>query len=183
MTGGRDPVDPGLVRRAAAGDASAWRGIVAAYASRVFAYARSHGLSEDAADDLTQDCFLRMLGRLQGYEESGRFEHWLFTIARNLVTDHLRGVAKRRTGGADLLAQEPAPAVPPPSAQVGAEKLDLALTQLNDAERELIRLRYGAELTFPVMAEIVGEKVNTLLARHKRALDKLRRWYAKEGET
>ncbi len=182
MTGGREPVNPGLLRLAAAGDAAAWEELVAAYAARVYAYARSHGLSEDAADDLTQNCFLRIVGRLRDYQESGRFEHWLFTIARNLVTDHHRAAAKHKSSSGESLERELAPHVPMPADVAGAERLEVALSELNEAERELIRLRYGAELTFPEMAEVVGEKVNTLLARHKRALDKLRRWYAEAGE-
>ena len=68
-------------------------------------------------------------------------------------------------------AAEPAP--PESGTSVGID-LRSALDQLSDADREIIHLRHVSGLSFKEMADVLGSPVGTLLARHHRALKKLR---------
>jgi DNA-directed RNA polymerase specialized sigma24 family protein len=46
--------------------------------------------------------------------------------------------------------------------------------QLADADREIIELRHHGQMSFAQLAEMLGEPIGTLLARHHRALAKLK---------
>ena len=57
-----------LVRRARAGDGAAWEDIVSAYSRRIFNLAYRFTSSVDAAEDLTQDVFIRIYKTLDQYD-------------------------------------------------------------------------------------------------------------------
>ncbi|MDA0803254.1 MAG: sigma-70 family RNA polymerase sigma factor [Planctomycetota bacterium] len=177
MGSDRDVIHASIVARAAAGDTAAWGQLVDHYGERLYRYARSRGLDPDTAEEVAQDCFVRVVSKLGDYVEAGRFEPWLFTIARNLVLDELRRVPRRPQAidPEELVAISPE--VPPggePESPISLAGLEDAMARLSEAERDLLCLRYVGGISFVEMSGVVGENVNTLLARHKRALDKLR---------
>lgn len=168
-----------LLARAAAGDEAAWRGIVSIYARRVFALARSRRLSDDTAEEVAQSVFVTVASQLGSgkYSERGRFESWLFRVAINRVRDEIRRAA-RHAGAADPVtldarAAEAAPA-PDDSADREVAMLRRAMAGLSDADREIVDLRHHAGLSFKQISDLLGEPLGTLLARHHRALRKLR---------
>ncbi|MCC6283680.1 MAG: sigma-70 family RNA polymerase sigma factor [Phycisphaerales bacterium] len=161
---------------AASGDEAAWRAIIDRYARRVFALARSRCRSAEAAEEITQSVFVTVATKLQtgAYVEKGRFESWLFRVAMNRVRDEARRAARRGPDrGDDALASAPAPPADGGRAP-GLGALRRAMEQLNEADRDIIQLRHHAGLSFKTMSELLNEPVGTLLARHHRALRKLR---------
>lgn len=167
------------VARAAAGDDSAWAELVRLYARRVYALARSRLRDHHAAEEVTQSVFMTVSSKLRegGYTEMGRFEPWLFRIAANRVRDEVRRrrAAPTMTSGESVLATfvDGTPSVreaEPPS--FGA--LREAMGKLGDADREVIELRHHGQMSFKQIAAMTGEPMGTLLARHHRALAKLR---------
>lgn len=173
-----DRDDPSaLLGRAARGDESAWRGLIGMYGRRVYAMVRSRCRRDDLAEEITQSVFATLAIQLLrgGYSERGRFESWLFRVAMNRVRDEVRR-ARSRPGEAPV---ELAEAVAAPSASEHAEARDVealrtALARLADSDREVIELRHHAGLAFARIAEVLGEPIGTVLARHHRALRKLR---------
>lgn len=80
-----------LVRRARAGDSSAWEEIVTAFSRRIFNLAYRFTSSVDAAEDLTQDVFIRIYKTLDQYDaKQGDLANWLMRLARNLIIDDYR---------------------------------------------------------------------------------------------
>lgn len=80
-----------LVRRAKAGDGTAWEDIVSAYSRRIFNLAYRFTSSVDAAEDLTQDVFIRIYRTLEQYDpKQGDLANWLMRLARNLIIDDYR---------------------------------------------------------------------------------------------
>ena len=81
---------------AAAGDDDAWRLVLAAYAPRVFALARSRCGRSDAAEEITQSVFVTVASKLSAgeYREEGRFESWLFRVTMNRIRDEIRRVRR-----------------------------------------------------------------------------------------
>ncbi len=165
-----------LVRQAAAGDEDAWRRLASRYGRRLYALARSRLRSHELAEDIAQSVFTTLAEKLRAgdYHEEGRFEPWLFRIAMNRIRDEIR---KRQTAaGAEhtLRAQarrdDDAPATEPDDLR----RLRRALARLDPAEQDVIALRHQAELPFAAIADLAGEPLGTLLARHHRALKKLR---------
>ena len=80
-----------LVRRARAGDGVAWEEIVLGFSRRIFNLAYRFTSNADAAEDLTQEVFIRIYRTLDQYNpKQGDLSNWLMRLARNLVIDDYR---------------------------------------------------------------------------------------------
>jgi RNA polymerase sigma-70 factor (ECF subfamily) len=168
-----------LVRDAAAGSERAWTQLVRAYAPRLYALVYSRVRNATAAEDIAQSVLTTVAIKLRqgSYAEEGRFESWLFRIAMNRVRDHVRSQKRRGVSASIDAVEEPQASQ---QQEVGADhavlsqRLSLAMQELSDADREVIELRHHGGMSFPDMAEVLGEPLGTLLARHHRALAKLK---------
>ncbi|MBL4590326.1 MAG: sigma-70 family RNA polymerase sigma factor [Phycisphaerales bacterium] len=170
-----------LIALAAQGDERAWVDLVDLYARRVFAMARSRLHDDELAEEITQSVFVTVAMKLngnEGYAEMGRFEPWLFRITMNRVRDLCRK-RKRHATPTDPehlnrheSKDEQDDAKETKQAELG--QLREVLDRLSDADREIIELRHHGQLSFKQIAELLGQPVGTLLARHHRALKKMR---------
>lgn len=149
------------------------------YSRRVYALARSRCRQPDLAEEITQSVFVTVASKVGTgeYLEQGRFEAWLFRIAMNRIRDEMRR-RRRQAEPTDpaLMPNRPDeadPAASEPEAEILA--LRTALTSLSDRDREVIELRHHAGMSFKQMADLLGEPIGTLLARHHRALAKVRK--------
>jgi RNA polymerase sigma-70 factor, ECF subfamily len=80
-----------LVRRCRAGDGAAWEEIVQTYTRRIYNLAYRFTSRADAAEDLTQDVFIRVYRSLEQYNpKQGDLQNWLMRLARNLIIDDYR---------------------------------------------------------------------------------------------
>jgi RNA polymerase sigma factor (sigma-70 family) len=127
------------------------------------------------AEDLLADAFERALrARARFDRRRGSEKTWLYTIALNLLRDHAR------RAGAEARALERGGARPEAGEDAGLESVEhrdtvqRALATLAPEEREAIALRFGAELTVPEIAQVLGEPLTTVEGRVYRALRKLR---------
>lgn len=166
-----------VLQGAAQGEPSAWERLVGLYGRRVYALARSRCKDPDVAEEITQSVFATLAAKMRGgeYSERGRFESWLFRVAMNRVRDYVRRTKRRP----ESLAQDPADARPAPAQADRAEgpllaDLRGAMDQLSEADREIVALRHHGGMSFKQIAELLNEPLGTLLARHHRALRKLR---------
>jgi RNA polymerase sigma-70 factor (ECF subfamily) len=168
-----------MVRAAQAGDAQAWTLLVRAYAPRVYAMVQSRTRNTTVSEEITQAVMATLALQLRGgsYAEEGRFESWLFRIAMNRVRDHVRMLRRRGTSLSLEHVQAMATTAHAPEVDEGptiSRVLAAALDTLGDADREVIELRHHAGLGFRDIAQLLDEPLGTLLARHHRALAKLR---------
>lgn len=85
--------DHALIRRAQSGDEEAFRGLVERHQQRAWRVARNLVASDDDAQDLAQEAFLRVFKNLARFDFEHAFTTWLYRIVTNLAIDHLR---KRR---------------------------------------------------------------------------------------
>lgn len=165
-----------LLRAAAVGDAHAWRELVGLYGRRLFALAKSRCRDDDVAEDITQSVFATVAAQFARgeYHEQGRFEPWLFRIAMNRIRDHAR--KNRRTpafvGNHELDRPGTEQEVRPDAGMV--ERLREAMEQLPESDREVMALRHHGGLSFKQISDLLDEPLGTLLARHHRALRKLK---------
>jgi RNA polymerase sigma-70 factor, ECF subfamily len=80
-----------LVRRCRAGDGTAWEEIVSHYSRRIFNLAYRFTSSVEAADDLSQEVFIRIYKTLEQFDpKQGNLSSWLMRLARNLIIDDYR---------------------------------------------------------------------------------------------
>src|SRR3954453_13974579 len=117
MTEGENTTE--LALRAGAGDAAALAELVRATRSEVWRFTAAL-IDPGAADDLTQETFLRACKALPSFEGRSSARTWLLGIARRTCADHLRAVVRRRRLDARLAAPAvpdlPRPPPPPPRA-------------------------------------------------------------------
>jgi RNA polymerase sigma-70 factor (ECF subfamily) len=80
-----------LIRRARGGDGVAWEEIVSLFSRRVFNLAYRFTSNVSAAEDLTQEVFIRIYKTLDQYDpKQGDLSNWLMRLARNLIIDDYR---------------------------------------------------------------------------------------------
>ena len=177
MSDSSEPQFDGVIALAAAGDGRAWQQLVEVYAKRVFALIRSQGIDADLAEEITQSTFATLAGKLADYQNIGRFESWLFRIAMNRLRDEMRRRKRhaRPMEHQSLTARADATNDTAETEDLSPEliRLRAAMSQLNDADREIVQLRHYAELGFKEIAAMLGQPLGTVLARQHRALQKL----------
>lgn len=172
---------PTLLASARRGEGDAWATLVSLYARRVYAFARSKRLSPDESEEIAQSVFATVSIKVQRgeYDERGSFESWLFQIAANRVRDRLR---KAMRADAAMTALRDAADAPGRSTRIDDEHTDEtdlrsmrgALADLPDADLEVVQLRHHAGMSFKHIAAMLNQPLGTVLARHHRALRKLR---------
>jgi RNA polymerase sigma-70 factor (ECF subfamily) len=168
-----------LLQRASSGDQAAWKVVVDHFGPRVFGLMRVNCGDPDLAEELTQSTFCTVASKISdGYQEHGRFESWLFRIAMNRLRDEMR---RRKRHARPTTHEAMAAFIKSPSEaddeafdEGDREALVLALEQLSSKERQIIDLRHVGGMSFRQIEELLQEPVGTLLARHHRALRKLR---------
>ena len=74
-----------LLERAKRGDSGAFAEIYDQYVSRIYGFATHLTGSREDAEDITQDTFFLAFRNLRNLRKIGRFEQWLYRIARNEV--------------------------------------------------------------------------------------------------
>jgi RNA polymerase sigma-70 factor (ECF subfamily) len=137
---------------------------------RVYAYVAYRIGDGPDAEDVTSETFERALRYRTSFDSSrGEPAAWLIGIARRCIED--------------ARVVRPVPIADPPDAPQAGElaedairRLDLvaAIAGLGDRDRELIALRYGADLTARQIAELLGLQTNGVEVALHRAVDRLR---------
>jgi RNA polymerase sigma-70 factor (ECF subfamily) len=146
----------------------------------------------DAADTLTQECFLRAYLKRASFRGECRIETWLLRIAVNLVRDHGKSRRtsfwKRLVGLEDVgLENREAKSAEPrqfPAAEPSAERALLAreeleavwnaLSSLSPQQRAIFFLRYEEEMSLAQIASVLDVKVGSVKSQLARATRKLR---------
>jgi RNA polymerase sigma factor (sigma-70 family) len=137
----------------------------------------AYSLREAPAEDLTSAAFERVIRAWPSYDPAkGSERSWILTIARNLLVDHYRRESHRETVSTDehpvLLDGLTGSEEPFERVLTGAE-LRGWLRMLGEREREILALRYAADLPAADIAEIVGlsaANVHQILSRSLRRL-------------
>lgn len=179
MTDGQDDRIVQWLAQAARGDENAWRCLVCEFSPRIFGLLKAQCRDSDLAEELTQSVFVTLAEKLADYTEQGQFESWIFRVAVNRLRDEMR----RRVRHAKPTSQETLSELEGPSAGDGGYRtaeseqvlaLERAMDELSRSDREIVDLRHTAGLSFKQIANLLNEPVGTLLARHHRALARLR---------
>ncbi|HFD39887.1 MAG TPA: sigma-70 family RNA polymerase sigma factor, partial [Anaerolineae bacterium] len=132
--------------------------------------------------DLTAEVFLRLVEKIADFTYRGRpILAWLYTIARNLLTDyHRRHKVEEQVEEADRWASaaDPSRTV---ERRLERECLGRALRRLNDTYQQVIVLRFVQGLSHAQTAAILGKSENATKVLQHRALRSLRKALKSEG--
>src|SRR3954453_1849024 len=140
----------------------------------VFAYTATLLRDSAAAEDVTAQAFERAYGGRSRFDaRRGSPRAWLFGIARNSALDELR--SRKRAASAELPPPKRDPA-PDEVAELAAERdaVRRALGRLGARDRELIALKYHADLSNAEIADVIGVSASNAGTLLHRAMTKLR---------
>lgn len=150
-----------------------------AYGDRVLSYARRRLGSEQDAEDVTAQVFLKVHEKRDTYDPGrGAASTWLYAITQNEV----RGVLRRRSRGRDLedfdqWERLPAPGPAPEETLLSEERVNAlakALEALPERERDILLLRFYSGLTSKEVAARMGLSDANVRYLQSRAVGRLR---------
>ena len=131
--------------------------------------------NERDADDVCQEVMLKVLHGLKQFEGKAKFKTWLYSITYNeCITQYRKDKRKRRL--MDALSLDPQDEGEEQEVRTsdGSEGLSQLLAHVNPIDREILVLRFVAELEFQEIADIMHMGLSATKMRYKRALEKLR---------
>lgn len=139
------------------------------------------------AEDLTSEVFIRALRSLDSYRETGApMEAWVFRIAHNMVVDHLRR-KDRRPIPAELDEAHSVPSSEDPERDAErreeAQRLHDAMRHLTEAQKQVLSLRFGGEMSSEEVAQVLGKKAGAVRTMQNAAIQKLRNILDKQGKS
>jgi len=165
-------IDDSVVAAAVAGDKVALGKIYDIYISPIYRYHYSRvGIASDA-EDLTSQTFMAVLENLSCYKFRGYFSAWVFRIAHNKAMDFFRA-QQRTVDELPLHLTHNEDVLEKIIKGQTYEELSILLCSLTEEEREVIRLRYVAQLSFVEIAAMLGRKEDAVRKSLKRLLERL----------
>jgi RNA polymerase sigma-70 factor (ECF subfamily) len=186
-----------LMERYQRGDKRAFEILVTRHQGPVFNFILRFIGHREAAEDVLQEVFLRIVRGAGQFQRRAKFTTWLYAIARNLCIDAQRKAHYRRAESLEASVDNDPDSPTLGSTVAGTERsgeeatfdahirkaVVEALEGLSEEQREVFLLREYAGLRFQEIAEIVGCPENTVKSRMRYALENLRRSLARAGIT
>jgi len=139
------------------------------YVQPVFRYLYSRIGSRSEAEDATAQTFLAAIDGIGRYRHNGHFAAWLFSIARRKAVDYFR--TQRGQVSIDQVT-DVSDEVDYLQDAIRSERsaaLHHLIAALSESERDLLRLRYVAELPFSEISRLLGRREDAV----KKALYRL----------
>ncbi len=165
-----------LVQRAKEGDPTAFAEIYDRHQPAVYRYIFYRVGDVATAEDLTGEVFVRLVERIDRFRYRGRpLLAWLYTIARNLVTDYYRRAG--RFVPLSLEEQLTAGTVGPEEVvehRLAQDRLVATMACLTEDQRQVILLKFVEGLDNETVARTLGKSVGAIKALQHRALAALR---------
>ena len=180
--GRAQPFDGAIIDRCLGGDEAAWEQVVARFKRKVFHIAYKFTGRHDAAEDLTQEVFLKVFKSLDKFHRDADFSTWLSSVARNYCIDHYRASRREKEVVVeDLVAFDLAPASSGSNPHRALEDRDRrsflrsGLDSLPEKLREAVVLRDLQGLSYQEMAERLELPEGTVKSRINRGREELTR--------
>lgn len=177
--------DKELVKKYLNGDETSLGLLVERYLTPVYRFAYGYVRDKDIAEDITQETFVKVWKHLKKFDTSKPFKTWVLTIVKRTALDHLRkkklvpfSTFDTESGGnsvVDTLADTAPSIIEQLSQEEDKNTVIKMLNSLSDKYRHVLHLRYYAGLNFREIGERLGESLNTVKSRHRRALASLKK--------
>ena len=175
-----EPADKKLIEEYKKGDKKSLEVLFGRYLKPVYSFVfRYIGGNREEAENIVQETFLKAWKNLGKFDASKSFKTWIFSIAKNSATDWLRKkkplvFSQFETEEGNILADNLKDESPLPDELFAkkelAELASRAVMELSPQYRAVMFLHYNDHFTLEETAEILGEPVNTVKSRHRRAI-------------
>lgn len=165
-------IDPAVVARAACGDRPAQADVYRVFAPMVFTLARRMLASASLAEDVLQDTFVTVIGKLPDYRGEAEVGYWIRRIAVNECLMHLRSAwATRRVDNDDAELRAPAEGARVAERQHALER---ALDALSGTARVVVWLHDVEGYTHREIGKAMGRSTSFSKSQLARAHERLR---------
>ncbi|MFO7961497.1 MAG: sigma-70 family RNA polymerase sigma factor [Nitriliruptoraceae bacterium] len=159
------------------GDETAWTKLYLDLAPVLTGYLIGRGARNP--EDVTSETLLQVVRDLRSFDgDESSFRSWVFTLAHHRMVDDARRTAARpadATAGDVLERVAPAHSFEDVSvSHLGPAELSYLLAATTPDQRDVLLLRYVADLTLHEAAEVLDKDYNAVKALHRRGLDALR---------
>ena len=171
-----DEINSELISRARNGDAVVIGALYERFRLSIFRYLYYRLGDQQTAEDLTSEVFLRMIRSLHGINpHSVSFQAWLFQIARNLAIDYYRKMSIRNHIQLDEnLVTRDEDIDTSLEKNLTSERLRRALSRLNPDQRDVIVLRFVADMPINQVAQTLHKSEDSIKGLQRRGLSTLR---------
>jgi len=160
-------------------------GVMRLYRGRILRYAMFAVRDRDAAETITQECFLKAYRARESFRGDCSISTWLMQIAVNLVRDYARSKQfqfwkRAQTSAVDVTEVTEFLPHPGASAESGIlareqlQKVWTAVEKLSKMQRQVFLLRFVEEMELLEIAEAMQMKESTVKAHLYRALHAVR---------
>lgn len=177
--------DSALIRQYQSGDRNAISQLIERHSRRVRNYIRMLVKDHDLTEDIFQETFIKAVRVIDEgrYCDNGKFLSWVLRIAHNLVIDYFRNRRQNKSvtesdAGYDVLGTLKF-ADRTIEDELVSEQIERDIRSLVESlpeeQREVVRMRYFAGLSFKEIADQTGVSINTALGRMRYALINLRK--------
>jgi len=175
--------DAQLVRLCIRGDGPSWEELVRRHTRRVYNLCYRFTANSAAAEDLSQEVFIRVYRTLPSYQSTqGAFATWLTSVTRNLLVDHYRRTRRDRlTDSIDSVPQleeQPSPMRTPERLAQARElsvQVQRGLARLSPELREAVILRDLQGLDYAEIRSVLQVPEGTVKSRINRGRIELAR--------
>jgi RNA polymerase sigma factor (sigma-70 family) len=174
-----EPDDAALMRAWVGGEVAAFEQLYARHRTRLYRFLLRQLREPALAEEIFQDVWQRVIAARARWTPEAAFSTWLFRIAHNRLADHWRAASHRPPPPADAELRTARIVDPDSPEQQLSEfeqrrRLQLALDELPEEQREVLLLRLEQELTLEEIGAITGVGRETVKSRLRYAMDKLR---------
>ena len=171
--------DQELMRLIQAGDQSPASEIYDRYSSRIYNFAYRFLRNSEAAEDATQEVFVKMLKHANQFHGDAKLSTWLFSITANWCRDYLRKADNKAKEAEEVLYTLPTPAEHAPDRNLerrqDEQRIQKALSALTPEQREAILLSRYQGLSYAEIAQISGCSEGAVKTRVFRAMETLKK--------
>ncbi|HEX2060065.1 MAG TPA: RNA polymerase sigma factor [Thermoanaerobaculia bacterium] len=162
-----------------AGDHSPASEIYDRYSGRIYNFAFRFLRNAEAAEDATQEVFVKMLKHANQFHGDAKLSTWLFSITANWCRDYLRKADNKSKETDDVLVTLPAPTELAPDRNLerreDEQRVRKALESLTAEQREAILLSRYQGLSYAEIAQIAGCSEGAVKTRVFRAMETLKK--------
>lgn len=162
-----------LIKRIKDRDEDAWSELYDLHYANLYRYAFARLRSREEAEDVAAQVFLEALRGIDRYTYRGKpLLAWLYTIARNLIADHMRyQVRKTRASHLQIIDGYA------PAADHSLDSMELldAISKLTRDQQEVLILRFFMALPARATAQLLGKNETAVFALQVRGIASLRR--------
>jgi RNA polymerase sigma-70 factor (ECF subfamily) len=169
-----------LGKRLAGGEPAAFAELYDRCADRCHHYLTVFLGSRDAADDVLQETFIRLVRNRSKLDAVDRLDAYVFRIARNEGLRHAQRRARDRQHHTPLTGLDLFISSNEATRRDAAQAVVEALQQLSPELREVVELKIYGGLTFREIGEVAEIPLQTAATRYRCALERLKAWFARQ---